>query len=87
MLLLPGDGIPGATLTPLSLVSVIFLGLEKRFIFELLLFDSFSGGGPMGWPDGGAIEFGEGSGLLPFGNATFAAVAATSLLPPRVLLL
>ena len=77
---LPGEGIAGATLLSFSFERLILLGLEKSFIFELFDFGSFSGGGPGFWiAVGGGIP-GEGSGLLPLGNAAFAAVAAASKL-------
>ena len=79
-----GDGTPGATLLSLSFDSPRFLGLEKSFIFELLALGSFSGGKPGGGAIGKGGAPGDGRGLLPFGNATFAAVAAASLLPPSV---
>lgn len=82
-LFLPGEGIAGGTLLSFSLDRPILFGLEKSFIFELFDLDSFSAGGR----GGGGIDCdagipGEGSGLLPLGNATLAAVVATSLLPP-----
>ncbi len=85
---LPGEGMGGGTLLSFSLDSPRFFGLENSFIFELFGLGSFSGGGPGGWKDGGGGGGGgtpgDGSGALPFGKATFAAVAAASLLPPSV---
>lgn len=83
---LPGDGMVGVDLPSFSFERTIFLGLNS-FIFEVLLFGSLSGG-RLGekLPRWGGSP-GEGSGLLPFGNATFAAVVAASLLPPTVPLL
>ena len=51
MLARPGEGIGGATLLSLSFDSPRFFGFEKSFIFDVLLFGSFSGGKP----GGGAI--------------------------------
>lgn len=86
-LLLPGDGAPGGTLPSLSLDKLMVFGLENSFIFELLLFGSLSGIGAGICMDCEARAFGDGSGLLPFGKAAFAAVAAASLFPPTVPLL
>lgn len=77
----PGDVILGPALVSFSLVKLIFLGL-KSFILEVFCFGSLSGGGPIGSVLGGGGAFGEGSGLLPLGNAAFAAVVAASLFPP-----
>jgi len=78
LLTLPGEGIAGATRLSLSFERLILFAFENSFIFELILFGSFPGAGP---GNGGAAccvccSFGEGSGDLPFGNATLAAVAA-----------
>jgi len=79
---LPGEGMGGATLPSLSLDRLIVFGFEKSFIFELLGFGSFSGGGPGACIACGGCRFGEGKGDLPFGKATLAAVAAAKCRPP-----
>ena len=84
---LPGEGAPGPTLASLSFDRLIALGLENSFIFEALLFGSLSGICAGGSIVCGATVIGEGSGLLPFGNAALAAVAAASRFPPSVPLL
>lgn len=92
-LALPGEGILGAILLSFSLDRLIFFGFEKSFILELLLFASFSPATGTGSGGGtGALgelcctggRLGEGSGLLPVGKTTFAAVVAASLFPPTV---
>lgn len=84
---LPGEGSAGNALDSLSLslVRAMFLGLNN-FIFEVFAFGSLSGGGPSARLLVGGNP-GEGSGLLPLGKATFAAVVAANLLPPTVPLL
>lgn len=88
---LPGEGIPGATLLSFSLDRLMFFGLEKSFIFELLLFASFSPVTGSGGGTGALGELcctggreGEGNGLLPVGKTTLAAVVAANLFPPTV---
>ena len=81
-----GEGIPGSALPSFSFDRTMFLGLNN-FIFEVLDFGSLSGGGPGGKLLRMGGRPGEGSGLLPFGNATFAAVVAASLFPPTLPLL
>jgi hypothetical protein len=78
----PGEGKLGPALASLSLDRAMFLGLNS-FILEVLDFVSLSWAGPMlGLLNECCGRPGEGRGLLPFGNATFAAVVAASLLPP-----
>ncbi len=74
----------GATLLSLSFDSPMLLGFENNFILELFDFGSFSGGAVGGGIDCEGGIPGEGRGLLPFGNAALAAVAAASLFPPSV---
>lgn len=78
----PGDGMAGANLLSFSLDRTIFFGFANSFIREVFDFGSLSGTGPRLIVFAGGGRPGDGRGLLPLGNATFAAVVAANLLPP-----